>query len=172
VKQKKVTGTSITLSWKAVKGAKSYIVYGARCGVENKAKELKTVKKTSFTQKKLKAGTYYKYYVVALDKNGRKIAISRFVHIVTKGGQYSNPTGVLVNKTTVKLKKGKTFKLEASEIVAGKMRKHRTIQFESSNKKIATVTGTGKIKAKKKGTCYIYVYAENGVFTKVKVRVS
>ena len=172
VKQKKVTGTSITVSWKAVKGAKSYIVYGARCGVENKAKELKTVKKTSFTQKKLKAGTYYKYYVVALDKNGRKIAISRFVHIVTKGGQYSNPTGVSVNKTTVKLKKGKTFKLEASEIVAGKMRKHRTIQFESSNKKIATVTGTGKIKAKKKGTCYIYVYAENGVFTKVKVRVS
>ena len=42
----------------------------------------------------------------------------------------------------------------------------------STNTKIATVTKNGRIKAKKKGTCYIYVYAQNGVYKKIKVVVS
>lgn len=45
------------------------------------------------------------------------------------------------------------------------------IRYESSNKEIATVDSKGKIKAKAKGTCYIYVYAQNGVYKKIRVTV-
>ena len=47
----------------------------------------------------------------------------------------------------------------------------KQIRYLSTNKKIATVTKGGKIKAKKKGTCYIYVYAHNGISKKIKVIV-
>ena len=46
-----------------------------------------------------------------------------------------------------------------------------TVRYLSSNKKVATVSKGGKIKGVKKGTCYVYAYAHNGVFKKVKVTV-
>ena len=52
-----------------------------------------------------------------------------------------------------------------------KIKRHRKVAFESSNPKVATVTSSGKIKAKSKGTCYVYAYAQNGVFKKIKVVV-
>ena len=52
-----------------------------------------------------------------------------------------------------------------------KIKNHRIISFESSDTTIATVSSKGKIKAVGKGTCYIYVYAQNGVSTKVKIKV-
>jgi uncharacterized protein YjdB len=45
------------------------------------------------------------------------------------------------------------------------------VRYESSNSKIATVNGSGKITAKAKGTCYIYAYAQNGVVKAVKLTV-
>ena len=48
---------------------------------------------------------------------------------------------------------------------------HRVIKYESSNTKIATVTAKGKVKAKKKGKCFIYIYSQSGVFAKVTVNV-
>ena len=52
-----------------------------------------------------------------------------------------------------------------------KLKTHRRVRYESSNSKIATVTSKGKIKGIKKGTCYIYAYAQNGVAKKIKVTV-
>ena len=43
--------------------------------------------------------------------------------------------------------------------------------YESSNINIATVSKKGVVKAKKKGKCYIYAYAQNGVFRKIKIIV-
>lgn len=51
------------------------------------------------------------------------------------------------------------------------MMRHRAAAFESSNTKIATVNGKGVIKAKKKGSCNIYIYAQNGIYKKIKVTV-
>ena len=51
------------------------------------------------------------------------------------------------------------------------MKKHRSVRYESTNTKIATVSKAGVVKAKKKGTCYIYAYAQNGVSKKIKVTV-
>lgn len=36
----------------------------------------------------------------------------------------------------------------------------------------AYVSKKGQVTGKNKGTCYIYVYTENGIYKKVKVRVS
>ena len=43
--------------------------------------------------------------------------------------------------------------------------------YMSSNKKVATVTKSGKITAKGKGTCNIIAYAHNGIAKSIKVTV-
>ena len=45
------------------------------------------------------------------------------------------------------------------------------LRYRSTNKNIATVTKSGRIKGRSKGTCHIYVYAINGVSKKIKVTV-
>lgn len=173
----KNTKNSITLKWKKVPNADGYVILGNKCGTKNKYKVLKTLSanKTSYTHKKLKKGTYYKYVVRAYKLvDGKKvtIAVSSSVHSVTKGGKYGVAKSVKVNKTKVTLNKNKTFKIKAKEIKKDKkIRKHRKLKYESSNKKIATVTSKGVIKAKKKGTCYVYVYAQNGIYKRIKVTV-
>ena len=176
-KTTKITKKSVTVKWNKVKNADGYIVYGAKCGAKSKYKVLKVVsgKTTSYTQKKLKKGTYYKYNIVAFKNiNGAKVttAVSKKIHATTLGGKYGVAKAVKVNKTKATIKKGKTFKIKASEIKKDKkIRRHRAICYESSNTKIATVNSKGKIKAKKKGKCTIYVYAQNGVYKTVKVTV-
>ena len=168
-RQKKVKKNSITFTWNKVKGANSYVVYGFLCGT-HKSQKLTTTTATSYTWKKLKKGTYYKIYVVA--KNGADvISISKKVHVATSGKSYGNVTSVSVKKKSVKLKKGKTFKLGASFKKKGKIRQHRRLSYESTNPAVATVNSSGKIKAVGKGTCYIYAYTQNGLFKRVKVTV-
>lgn len=173
----KLKKNSVTVKWNKVKNADGYIVYGAKCGAKSKYKVLKVVssKTTSYTHKKLKKGTYYKYNIVAFKYvNGVKVtlAASKKIHATTLGGKYGVAKAVKLNKSKVKIKKGKTFKIKASEIKKDKkIKRHRAICYESSNTKIATVNSKGKIKAKKKGKCTIYVYAQNGVYKTVNVTV-
>lgn len=173
----KLKKNSVTIKWNKVKNADGYIVYGAKCGAKSKYKVLKVVsaKTTSYTQKKLKKGTYYKYNIVAFKYvNGVKVtlAASKKIHATTQGGKYGVAKSVKLNKSKATIKKGKTFKIKASEIKKDKkIKRHRAICYESSNTKIATVNSKGKIKAKKKGKCTIYVYAQNGVYKTVKVTV-
>lgn len=173
----KLKKNSVTVKWNKVKNADGYIVYGAKCGAKSKYKVLKVVsaKTTSYTHKKLKKGTYYKYNVVAFKYvNGVKVtlAASKKIHATTQGGKYGVAKSVKLNKSKATIKKGKTFKIKASEIKKDKkIKRHRAICYESSNTKIATVNSKGKIKAKKKGKCTIYVYAQNGVYKTVKVTV-
>ncbi len=47
----------------------------------------------------------------------------------------------------------------------------KEFRFASSDRKIASVSRNGSIKAKAKGTCYVYVYAVNGYAKRVKVTV-
>jgi len=130
---------------------------------------------TSFTHSKRKKGTYYKYIVVGytfMEDANVYVAVSKTVHVATTGGEVGNAKDVKVNKSKVQLKKGKTFTIKASAVKEKKKIKTiRGICFESGNEKIATVSSKGVIKAKRKGTCYIYVYTQNGVCKKVKVTV-
>ena len=176
-KQKKVTKNAIAITWNKVKGASYYVIYGNKCGKTNPYKRIAKTTATSYTHKKLKAGTYYKYIISAFDKNGKHIATSISMHIVTAGGKYCNYKGVTTaaKKDTVTFAKaGKSFKLSAKAVKESaklKASAHRNIRFESTNKSIATVDAKGKIVAKKKGSCYVFAYAQNGTFKKIKVTV-
>lgn len=176
----KSTQTTNKLKWKKVKGAQGYLIFGNRCnsgGKKYKVKLLKTVGKntTGYTHKKLKKGTYYKYIVQAYKKVGGKIKIlstSKTIHSATTGGKYGNPGSLKLNKTKITLKKGKKFTLKARESAKYKKpKKHRRISYESTNTKVARVSAGGVIQAKKKGKCDIYVYAQNGVYKRVRVTV-
>ena len=125
----------------------------------------------TFTQKKLKKGTYYKYLIVAVNGN-KALATSKTIHVATKGGKVGNNTGVKLSKTSLslKVKKSKTIKA-ALKKGSLKVKTHRKVAWESSNISIAKVSSKGKITAVKKGTCYIYAYAQNGVCAKIKVTV-
>ena len=178
-KATKVTANKATLTWKKVKGADGYLVYGARCGKGNKLKLLKTLKggnKRKYTQTKLKKNSPYKYVVRAYKLvGGRKITISasKMLHVFTTG-KYVNAKGVKLNKTKASIKKGKTFRIKAKAVLGskkGKYKQHRKICYESSNAAVATVTKKGVVKGKKKGTCSIYVYAQNGVYKTIRVTV-
>ena len=162
---------AIKLSWKRVAGAKGYVIYGNRCGRQNKYEKITLVSGTACTLRKLKKGTYHKYLIAAV--NGDKVlAVSKTIHVATNGGKVGNNTKVTLNKKKKTLKVGKTFKLKATlKKGALKVKIHRKVAYESDNPNVATVAKNGKIRAVKAGTCYIYAYAQNGVFARCKVTV-
>lgn len=187
-KVKKVARTSVTLAWTKVKGAKKYVVYGNKCGKTTRsvrvASTTKLTKKfTKMAGKKVQPKTFYKFNIVALDKNNKVISTSKTIHVVTKGSKkYCNEVKVVVEEAVraeaQTLEKGKKLKLKAKALRSPKdvekklkLAHHRGVAYESSNPKVATVSAKGVVRAKKEGTCYIYAYAQNGVSTKVKVVV-
>ena len=178
----KQTKKSITLKWNKVKGATKYVIYGNQCGRTIKMKKLATVtgKTRTFKQvagKKIKKGKYYKFLVVAFDKNDLVVSASKVVHVASKGGKVGNYKRVSIKKPVLvkakALKPGKKLKLKAKAVNTSRLivKKHRAIYYESSDSKIATVSKKGVITARKKGTCYVYAYAQNGVCKAVKIIV-
>lgn len=174
----KTTTKSVKLTWKKVTGADGYQIYAAKCGKKNKLKPVKDIRKGStktFTHKKLNKGTAYKYVVCGYKVvDGKKVTIaaSKCVYVFTEGGKYGNTKSVKVKKTKVNLKKGKTYQVKASQVKEKKaLKKYRNICYESTNPKVAAVSGKGLIRAKAKGTCKVYVYAQNGKQKEIKVTV-
>ena len=182
------TNNSIKVEWSRLSGADGYIVYGSRCngnGKVYKYKKLTTItngKTRTWTHTKLKKATYYKYVVKAYKLvNGKKVITdtSVSVHAVTKGGNYGVAKAVSITKignkknvTEITLKKGKTAQITATEVKKDKkIKHHRKLCYESSNIKVATVTANGMIKATGKGSCTIWVYAQNGVYKAITVTV-
>ena len=172
VAKAKAAKTSVAVSWTKVVGAENYKIYGAKNN--GKVKLLKTVSGTtrSWTQKKLKKGTTYKYYVAAYDSYGR-ITKSAVIYTNTTGGKKADIKKVTVNKKTFILKKGKTATIKAKAIASkGAFKKYTSnIRFVSTNTAVAAVSKKGVLKAKGKGSCYVYCYAQNGLYKKVKVTV-
>ena len=166
-----------------MRNAARYVIYGNKCGRTAKPKKLatmsgNTLKIKIIDGKKLKKGTYYKFIIVALDENDNVISTSKLIHVATKGGKVGNLKKVTVKKSVLtkakKMKQGKTLKLGAKGLAQSnnlKVRKHVVVRFESDNQNIATVTSKGKVKAKTKGTCYVYAYTQNGIFKRIKIVV-
>ena len=109
--------------------------------------------------------------------NGKKEYVKETyrAHVTTKGGKYTNAKKVTVSAEQVSLKAGSSKKITAKVTKVDsskKIVKHAdTISWKSSNTKVAKVSSDGKITAVKAGTCTVYVYAGNGVYTKIKVTV-
>ena len=180
------TKTSITLEWSKLDGVDGYLVYGNRCNTSTKTyKYQKLVTITNgrtWTHRNLKKGTFYKYIVKAYKiVDGKKIVTdtSASIHVITQGSKYGIARSVSVTKIgnkknalKITLKKGKTAQITAKEIKKDKkIKHHRNLCYESSNTAVATVSPEGLIQAVGKGTCTIWVYAQNGVYAALTVTV-
>lgn len=174
----KVTDSQVKLTWKKMKEASGYRIYQAECGKKNGytlIKKFKKKNKKNYTVKELQAGKGYRFIVCAYKVIGGKeitVSAAKTVHTVTDGGKKGNVTEVNVSETELTLKKSKKYKLETS--VAQTMKKGvkcRAVCYESDNTKVAAVSKKGKITAKGKGECIIYVYAHNGLCAQVTVTV-
>ena len=175
------TEKKITVKWTKAKKAVKYIVYGNKCGTKNKMKKLTSTKKTKvdFSKvagKKVKKATYYKFIVVALDKNNDVVSTSKVIHVATKGGKVGNTTKLTVKtpkNEKATLKAGKTLKIMTTQAKTKgtSVKQHVGIRYESSNTKVATVGSNGKVKAKKKGKANITVYTQNGISKTIKITV-
>ena len=144
----KQTKTSVTLQWNIIKDADGYFIYGNRCNTGTKSykyRKLATITGgdiSTWTQKDLKKGTYYKYVVKAYRMvNGKKVVTdtSISVHAVTGGGKYGNAKAVSVtqignkrNVSKITLKMGKTAQIKAKEVKKDKkIARHRKLCYES-----------------------------------------
>ena len=72
---KALSQTSVKVSWKAVKGAKGYVIYKSRTGEDyRRVKTLYGVLKTSFVDKNCRKNTSYRYQVFAFKyENGQRV---------------------------------------------------------------------------------------------------
>lgn len=180
------TKTSITLEWSKLDGVDGYLVYGNRCNTSTKTykyQKLATITNgRTWTHRNLKKGTFYKYIVKAYKiVDGKKVVTdtSASIHVITQGSKYGIARSVSVTKignkknvSKITLKKGKAAQIIAKEIKKDKkIRHHRKLCYESCNTAIATVTPEGLIQAVGKGTCTIWVYAQNGVYVALTVTV-
>ena len=179
----KAKKTSLVLKWNKVSGAAGYVIYAAKAGSSRyvKAGEVRSGTARTFTLKKisgkkLKKNTYYKIVVIAY-KNAadgkRLLSTAKTIHAATAGGGKGNPVKITGLKSSYTIKAGKKKKLSVKQRAGAgtKIKKYRAVSFESANPSIASVTKKGTVKARKKGNCIIYVYAQNGLSKKVKVTV-
>ena len=180
----KVSKKSVTLQWTQPKGAVKYIVYGNKCGKENKYVRLEELDSTKssfvFSQingAQVKKNTYYKFIVVALDASNKVIGTSKTVHAVTPT-KFTNPKAVKVDKAvqsgSATIAAGDILELKGKPVKANKKLKwkiHRNVAYESTDESVATVQENGIVTGVKKGTCTVYAYAQNGVFARIDITV-
>ena len=179
----------LKIKWNKLEGAEGYDVFFAHCDTDKKIykfKKIKTLKAgsgLSCTKTGLKKGTAYKAYVKAWAmKGGKKVYVSRSptIHAFTGGCNkvYTSPKRVILkSKKSVTLKPGSTAGIKAKVTKLKKNRKliskehERKLRYLSSDNKIATVSKSGRITAKSKGSCKVYVITVNGVYKVVNVTV-
>ena len=180
-------GNALALKWAKITGAGGYDIYVAQCGKKRKNSLAKTVKNgktsvslTKITGKKISGKKTYSVKIKAWEYvNGKKVytASSRTYHIAGKENKKYTNAKKLKLKKKYTLKKGRSIRVQVTIDKQSKKKKllpvshGPALKYQSGNKKIAAVTQAGKVKAKKKGTCYIYVTALNGVREKIKITV-
>ena len=176
--------TSLKLTWTAVSNADGYDIFFAKC--KSSDYKLKASVKRSASRvyrfTGLKKATAYKAYVKAWRKvKGVKTYIGKaspIVHAIAGGytNKAANPKKVTLSAYKVKLAVGKSKVVRAS--VTGVKSGRQVLahvnlaRYYSSNRNVATVSSTGKIRATGVGSCTIYVLANNGVRATVRVTVT
>lgn len=187
---KKISSYSVTINNKNVKKKKFTMNTGSTAQLWTTVKPAQALKSVSYKSSSSKvAKVDKKGNITALKKGMTKITItlkakngkkqSTWVKVKVNGTDTSKIQSYAVTneernakKKTLKLEKGKTTALKVA-IQPASARK--SVSYKTSNKKIATVSGSGKIKAKKEGTAKITITikAKNGkkYTTWVKIKV-
>lgn len=174
----KTGNKKVNLNWENVTEATGYEVYACVCDGSKNYKKVATTKKTKFTLKKLNNTKSYKFYVRAYKiVDGTKVYIDKsiVVHVAMKANAYTNAKTIKNVKKSCVLSAGKKTGIRAGLTKENKNKKllaHATkFRYYSGNTSVATVSRDGVITAKGSGICIVYVVANNGVCSKIKVTV-
>lgn len=187
---KKISSYSVTINNKNVKKKKYTMNTGSTAQLRTTVKPAQALKSVSYKSSSSKvAKVDKKGNITALKRGMTKITItlkakngkkqSTWVKVKVNGTDTSKIQSYAVTneeknagKKTLKLEKGKTTTLKVA-IQPASARK--SVSYKTSNKKIATVSGSGKITGKKEGTAKITITikAKNGkkYTTWVKIKV-
>lgn len=123
-----------------------------------------------------------KPYIASITKEGILTANqtgTTVISCVTTDGSFVarktiKVTGITIKKikttlSTKRIKKGKSFNIHCT--ISPSNATVKKLKYTSTNTKIATVTNKGKVRAKKKGTCYIKISATDGSKKTAKIKV-
>ena len=179
-------GKTVKVTWGKVKDADGYDVYMAYCG-KDKEKVVKSVKASDslsveiskLKKKGINQKENIKCHVLAYKMvNGKKVTVAKSITIHAAGKKNESVTdakSIKLKKTSYVLAKGKKAVVKASIVKKDKKRpiiNHISeFRYATSDSKVAVVSKNGRITAKGKGSCSIYVYASNGCAQKIKVVV-
>lgn len=168
----------ISLYWSNVKDADGYEVYWSYCDGSKNYRKLTDTAERSISHTKLDAKKSYKYFAAAYKwEDGQKVYLAKSptLHVAMEQDKYTNAAKVMVKNPEVVLKAGKTAKIEPRTVKEDAEKKLLThlaaYRYYTTDKEVAVVSRNGKITAKKRGTCYIYVVANDGFYKRVKVTV-
>lgn len=173
--------SGIELTWSKKDGCSGYEVYWSYCDGKQNFKKLKTVgsnEKRKCIHKKLKKNRAYKYYIATYTiQDGRKHYQSKSpsIHVAMKREKHTNAKQIQLNKAKIILAVNKTFQIKATAVLENKkkvlLNHEKKFRYYIDNRAVATVSKTGEIKAKTKGTCSVFVIANNGVAKQMKITV-
>ncbi len=178
------------VSWGKAEDAERYDILAAYCGKDApklvravSGKSEPVIKITSLDGKKIDRTKNIKVRVIAYRKvDGQYTRMGATIIAHVTGGQgrnsgFTNARRVTVQKDSYTLGAGKTAMIKAETVLEIQGKKllgndhDARYRYSSDNNKVATVDENGKITAVGKGTCHIYIYAQNGTSKKVSVTV-
>lgn len=151
--------------------SKAYIVKGKTLKLEYKLPVNTFTNKVTWSSSDKKVATVSSMGKVTAKKVGDAV-----ITVKTAAGKKSvcklyvrnNPSSIVLNKKSITLKKGKSLKLKYDIPLNSYASK---IIWTSGNKKVVTVSSSGKIKAVKAGVTYIKVKTNNNKTAKCKIKV-
>lgn len=110
--------------------------------------------------------------IAKVNKKGKITAVKKGkCKIYVRANGIQRTVNVQVKNPELKVKKSKIkLAVKKKHIIECSVKPAAKVTYQSSNKKIATVSKSGKIKAKRKGTCKIYVKA-HGITKTIKLTV-
>ena len=166
----------------SVPKATGYKVYAQYCGQKFPSEPIATVKGTSVTitrlnGAKLNQKTCVKIKVVAM-KDNTVLGTSKDIHVA---GMYqpraTNPASIKVPQSILTMNVKQAYFIKPTVTKANKKLAllpswhTAALRYISSDTQVATVNSSGKIVTKGRGSCKVYVMAQNGLAAEILVSV-
>lgn len=178
----------ITIKWGKVPYVDGYDVFAVPCSksfdytkpVKSVTAATTSVQLSKINNVPITKFSCYKFIIRAYQKvAGKKVYVesSLLVHRVGTSKTYTNVATVKLNFSTATMRAGASKQIVPTAVKQITSKKilpssHiKTWRYISTNTKVATVSSTGKITAKAKGSCTIYVISGSGSSKSIKVTV-